>query len=643
MKTITCYMSFLLLFPVAVYATANNPLPDNYAEVGIGCSNAKYIDRDCDGYGVGRDFVLGPDADDTDANVNTTASITGSGGYGSVENFIKSRLGYTCTRFAVIDKTNGQDGAGTVSTSLAISVADPFKDIDDVVWQAGDCILLRGAPTQLQEYTRAYYASGGEEGNPVVYMSYPGELATVIKSKGGQNDWMTYDNLRFYKIGIGRNDRSGFTLRNCELDGNGEGGSPLYHFMNLMDWTLEYNLTHGIVASHAWYLGNRGYNDNSIDCNGSTPIPSDNLVIRGNVFNTPACTDHISYNGHIEDIDGSGYGLLIEQNIFSDRGGRGGLNLLQGINDAIIRNNVFVNGGGGGIRMGWYWQAYDDGYGPWDGHDNVMICRYNMNNIKIYNNTFNMHDLETDGMHCHFQGGIMLYDSNYGIGPNPNSPDPWPAGASTWVEKNFAGLKIFNNIFYGYGHNLCDQHAGVPIRLNNAFLFQCNTNTPQVYNNLIFREADADNGYSSKGILLESQIKRLNPDGYFEGTCQSQWYDNTFGDPNFVSVNESYYNQGTSVDLRITDPQSPAVGGCGAGTPSYDIKGNIRSGSDCGAYELPVGGPITLPDPDPDPDPDPEPHTEPDTDPDPGPGHNPDPSDNSDKQSSSGCFLGLVK
>jgi len=48
--------------------------------VGPGCTTAYHIDKDCDGYGVGTSAndpnpLLGPDADDNDASVHTTAQF----------------------------------------------------------------------------------------------------------------------------------------------------------------------------------------------------------------------------------------------------------------------------------------------------------------------------------------------------------------------------------------------------------------------------------------------------------------------------------------------------------------------------------------------------------------------------------------
>jgi hypothetical protein len=58
-------------------------------------------------------------------------------------------------------------------------------------------------------------------------------------------------------------------------------------------------------------------------------------------------------------------------------------------------------------------------------------------------------------------------------------------------------------------------------------------------------------------------------------------------DPKYVSVDSSYYSSATAVDLQITDPESAAIGGCGAGMPTHDMDNKIRVGNDCGAYELP--------------------------------------------------------
>ena len=59
--------------------------PEGYKVLGQGKTNAFYIDNDGDGYGVAS--PKGPDADDKDATVNTTASAMAK--YGSIDNYVR--------------------------------------------------------------------------------------------------------------------------------------------------------------------------------------------------------------------------------------------------------------------------------------------------------------------------------------------------------------------------------------------------------------------------------------------------------------------------------------------------------------------------------------------------------------------------
>jgi len=82
MKKYLFLLLLLILFPNLAFGTVNNGLADTYVEVGTGCTNSRYIDNDCDGYGPGNGFTTGADADDDDKDVNTTASVVTK--YGNV-------------------------------------------------------------------------------------------------------------------------------------------------------------------------------------------------------------------------------------------------------------------------------------------------------------------------------------------------------------------------------------------------------------------------------------------------------------------------------------------------------------------------------------------------------------------------------
>ena len=57
----------------------------------VSCTTAFSIDHDCDGYGVGRDYVIGPDADDNDPAVNTLDTVLAT--YGDVATFLAKNKG----------------------------------------------------------------------------------------------------------------------------------------------------------------------------------------------------------------------------------------------------------------------------------------------------------------------------------------------------------------------------------------------------------------------------------------------------------------------------------------------------------------------------------------------------------------------
>ncbi|HDI06582.1 MAG TPA: hypothetical protein ENF39_01090, partial [Candidatus Aenigmarchaeota archaeon] len=78
--------AFVLSVCVALPAYAGS---QSYNPIGKGCTNAFYIDKDCDGYGVAS--PLGVDADDNDPEVNTPETVIAK--YGTLENFLH-HLGY---------------------------------------------------------------------------------------------------------------------------------------------------------------------------------------------------------------------------------------------------------------------------------------------------------------------------------------------------------------------------------------------------------------------------------------------------------------------------------------------------------------------------------------------------------------------
>lgn len=124
-----------------IYFTNNPQQPSvSDAYIGIGCTTAYHIDKDCDGYGIGPGLT-GPDADDDDASVNTTATALAT--YGTLANYIQQVKGYTPTNYWYIDSVSGND-----TTCLVNRVDLPcatYGKIDTIgtVNKAGYAIIFR--------------------------------------------------------------------------------------------------------------------------------------------------------------------------------------------------------------------------------------------------------------------------------------------------------------------------------------------------------------------------------------------------------------------------------------------------------------------------------------------------------------------
>jgi hypothetical protein len=122
--------------------------------IGKGCTTPRIIDHDCDGYGIG-EVTLGPDADDSDATVNTTASALAK--YGTVQAYLQAR-GYTASRILYVSAFGGTlypeyenpMGTGyrkqhiTATASTGLSSSGDVTDVLDGVKASGGPALANG-------------------------------------------------------------------------------------------------------------------------------------------------------------------------------------------------------------------------------------------------------------------------------------------------------------------------------------------------------------------------------------------------------------------------------------------------------------------------------------------------------------------
>ena len=86
--TTACLAAWVIAAPMAQQALQSGAgTPDQP----VSCNTAFSIDNDCDGYGVGHDYVIGPDADDHDPAVNTLDTVLAT--YGDVATFLAKNKG----------------------------------------------------------------------------------------------------------------------------------------------------------------------------------------------------------------------------------------------------------------------------------------------------------------------------------------------------------------------------------------------------------------------------------------------------------------------------------------------------------------------------------------------------------------------
>ncbi len=138
---------------------------------GAGNSNALQIDDDGDGYGVGS--PKGPDADDQDPEVNTTASVLAR--YGSIEKFLEHK-GLKPARIFYL-ATNGDDShAGSGHPDR------PYRTFARVApaLGPGDLVLF-AAGTYKSDHSPAIDLNGthGKKDKPVVIMAVPGSRVVL--------------------------------------------------------------------------------------------------------------------------------------------------------------------------------------------------------------------------------------------------------------------------------------------------------------------------------------------------------------------------------------------------------------------------------------------------------------------------------
>lgn len=588
--------------------------------IGVGCTTAYHIDKDCDGYGVGPtaqtvDYnpLFSVDADDNDVDVNTPASVITK--WGSISAFL-THLSYPTSTITYIDPVSGSDSTG------AGTVGNPYQTWTPVITNlsyagsgAGATTLIyRGGITGLGNYlANSHLPYASSSANPIVIIPYPGERGILqsitADSQGyGQSSNVIYDGFTLHcgAIGTGNgfdgNHNDGIIIKNMEISGCSHGWQVGGGGQNL---TIDGNVFHD-TQSHAVYPTTLIYSATLFDCPGWTwnttgaPFPSGynpfkNLIFKNNlVYN--------SGTGGLEAVHLNALicGGSVTGNIIHNTGGTG-LGFQTGVQGQsgspfLIANNAIFSNQSSAITMSIY--GCDNNGSASTSSQFIMggSCFgssfssgtfYNpafFNYISIINNTFWTGQYATQG------------------GGQCSPTDPAAPGGQCQIPT--------------YGINMLDYSVGTPdskylkntVIQNNLILtyntgsngtnqFQFSTNsypdTNTIKNNMFYNLAA---GNSQNNLMfIGSDAHSASPGTYtftqFQSYNTGSNSNNLFNDPGFTDVALGYYATPNLFNFHLASSGSPANGtGLTTNAPSTDIAGLTRPNPpSIGAYEFSAG------------------------------------------------------
>jgi hypothetical protein len=593
--TVTCTNASGVTGNDVITVTRSADQPSAGAGIARGCTTAYYIDWDCDGYGPGVRSsgvygwdVLGvgdmPDADDEDADINTTASVIaafGSGGSLSnaqLKTFLAT-LGYSAADNVFYISTTG------TSSGTADDPTDPWQNWGQIrtLLDPGDVVVYR-AGTYLNPTIgeASPVLNSGTSGNPIIFMSYPGEVvhfnATATTGAwstsgfggGAGASWVIFDGFTvsndtnpFLGSGWSCAGAQNSIIRNVE--------SQQFAYVVCIEGednlTVERSIFHH-QEQHGFYMG-------------SNTTEASNVILQDSIFYAAGWNDSGS------DLQGGGYGgaqfngrctgCTFQRNISHSNGGWG-LSIIQGVHDSTIANNVLFNNGTVGIVMQIYDGDCDIIQEPDTGGD---ICPYDTNNNLFINNTIWVGTTNADG----------------NTGPGGNYPS------------SHAGILIARNTA------TCVE-GGVEVAAINCTMEQTFRNNVIVttdgpawrFDMWVADEGEGIDSWAEDSTYQNNLLDKTNSSTTFlrkqrcsVPVCNTEnatdynfaSFESTFGgtnindDPDFVGAATADYDTPEVFDLRVTLYSPARQAASSTGIPALDVRQNTRSGPhDIGAYEF---------------------------------------------------------
>jgi len=516
-----------------------------------GCTTAYAIDMDCDGYGVGTGYVTGTDADDSDPEVNTMASVEKKYGpltpvsNGNLATFLQAARGYTFNDVYFIS-TDGNDDTGAkndASKPFATWGGVKKAEFSGSGTLAGDLVLYRGGEYNDQMGTR-YGGMDGEPGTPAIVMSYPGELAIIVFEGGSGNYMFNNEHWIIDTFQFGKADRDyggagtdnhfldDVIFRYCEFIRR-PLGCKIHNSRNVM---MEYCVTSLSWNSENIYWGTNAYKD----------FDAENMTIKDSISHSCAYSGGQSgfqYNGIVTN-------LVVDGSIFHSNGSDG-ISFLSGVQNSTIKNNLIFNNNMMGIKIGRYSAPF-----PVEDNDNNLFI----------NNT------------------VWVGSAPNGFG----NASPSSSGTCVWLFNNsgsgtFHEGNVFrNNVFHSHGHSTirAGEYGGTgdPEEL-----------TRNTWDHNVFYHNDS------------GKILFMYPTNYFTfsefAAMGPSITNNVEDDPEFKDASEAYNLAPHTFNFAVTS-QSPAVNfGSSTASPAYDMLDYVRtlSAPDAGCYESPYTQPPMAP------------------------------------------------
>lgn len=562
--------------PATYGPKASGSWPATYSYIlGVGCTTAYHIDRDCDGYGVGTDSndpnpLFGPDADDNDATVNTTATVLSK--YTTILNYLQTRPvnPYSPNHLWYLS-SSGNDSTCAVndSTKPCLTWNGALSKMS-----AGDALLVRAGT--IDNNANYNEPPSGTSAHPTICMSYPGELGVLDHSSStgyygpdlSTAQYVILDGLKIASsgavgsgIGIytaGTGTLSHVTVRNVEVRDYyrglwGESGTYV---------TIENSSFHDNVGEHNVYVG----------ANTSTVGTPGNLIVRGNLM----------YNASWDNFHDNGLcvGCTLDGNILYSAntnagGGSANISLQQGWQSGTISNNVVFNSSADAMIF----NTYDDGQ--------TSIVTHNQNYNTIVNNTFIHTGRDSSGQDIGSSGfcPIVIKNESAVACGQPSAANGGTTGAACDLGHN----TYANNIFIEGSSKSGASGYNCVVSYDRQLSTDPNYIATDTWaNNILY----ASNGSVSlrMGVGCGTSPCPAQTWATFQSSAAS-FTNNLQSDPTLGSWNASYYNTPYLFSL-IPQSGSPAIGAAStAYATATDIYGATRSSTapTIGAVEVSSG------------------------------------------------------